>query len=104
MKIDSRFQARPKGDIKLNVDGKTIYAHSGDSVAAALLAHSGDPSRKTECDSPRTAFCMMGVCFDCLVEIDGSPNEQACMIQVREGMVIKRMSGLRNFRNNHHNE
>jgi len=103
VKIDSRFQARPKGDIKLSIDGKTIYAHKGDTVAAALLAHSGDASRETVKGSPRTPFCMMGVCFDCLLEIDGSPNEQSCMIQVREGMIIKRPQGSRKFRKSDNN-
>jgi predicted molibdopterin-dependent oxidoreductase YjgC len=38
---------------------------------------------------------MMGVCFECLVEIDGSPNHQACMTTVRDGMSIKIQKGLR---------
>ena len=38
---------------------------------------------------------MMGVCFECLVEIDGSPNHQACMTTVRDGMCIKIQKGLR---------
>ena len=99
MKIDSRFQARPKGNISLSIDGEIVFAHQGDSVANALLAYSGDATRETENGSPRTPFCMMGVCFDCLVEIDGSPNEQSCMVQVREGMVVKRHKGLRKFNN-----
>ena len=94
MKIDSRFQARPKGDISLSIDGKEVFAHQGDSVAAVLLEHSGDASRTTDKGSPRTPFCMMGICYECLVEIDGSQNEQACMVQVRDGMIIKRLSGL----------
>jgi predicted molibdopterin-dependent oxidoreductase YjgC len=36
---------------------------------------------------------MMGVCFDCLVEIDGVANRQACMIEVRDGMRVKRQLG-----------
>lgn len=97
MKIDSRFQARPKGNISLSIDGEIVFAHKGDTVAAALLADSGNASRETNKDSPRTPFCMMGVCFDCLVEINGSPNEQSCMIQVEEGMVVKRPKGLRSY-------
>jgi NADH dehydrogenase/NADH:ubiquinone oxidoreductase subunit G len=38
---------------------------------------------------------MMGVCFDCLVNIDGQPNRQACMTPVREGMVVRRQLGAR---------
>jgi NADH dehydrogenase/NADH:ubiquinone oxidoreductase subunit G len=38
---------------------------------------------------------MMGVCFECLVEIDGVPNQQACMTPVRSGMRIKLQKGNR---------
>ena len=38
---------------------------------------------------------MMGVCFDCLMEIDGVPNQQACMVPVAEGMAIRRQDGAR---------
>jgi len=38
---------------------------------------------------------MMGVCFDCLMELDGEPNVQACMVTVRPGMVIRRQEGVR---------
>ncbi len=45
--------------------------------------------------SARGPYCMMGVCFDCLVEIDGEGNRQACMIEARDGMVVKRQMGAR---------
>lgn len=38
---------------------------------------------------------MMGVCFDCLAEIDGVPNRQACMIEAHTGMRIRRQIGAR---------
>jgi predicted molibdopterin-dependent oxidoreductase YjgC len=38
---------------------------------------------------------MMGVCFDCLMEIDGVPNRQACQVLVREGMQVRRQEGAR---------
>jgi hypothetical protein len=38
---------------------------------------------------------MMGVCFDCLAEIDDVPNRQSCMIEVRDGMRIRRQIGAR---------
>jgi predicted molibdopterin-dependent oxidoreductase YjgC len=97
MKIASRFLTRPDraGTVNMTLDGEPITARPGDTVAAALLAHSGDASRLTANSAPRTAFCMMGVCFDCLVEVDGRPNCQGCMITVRDGMVLRRQHGLR---------
>ena len=97
MKIASRFLTRPDaaGAVHLTVDGEPVTARPGDTVAAALLAHSGDASRQSGKGAPRTAFCMMGICFDCLVEVDGRPNSQGCMIPVRAGMVLRRQRGLR---------
>ena len=37
----------------------------------------------------------MGVCFECLIEVDGRPNVQGCMTQVSEGMVLRRPVGFR---------
>jgi len=43
----------------------------------------------------RAPYCMMGVCFDCLAEIDGVANRQSCMIEVRSGMQISRQMRAR---------
>jgi NADH dehydrogenase/NADH:ubiquinone oxidoreductase subunit G len=39
----------------------------------------------------------MGVCFDCLVKIDGDANRQACMTTVRDGMRIETQRGKREY-------
>lgn len=97
MKIASRFLTPPDPGVtvRLTLDGKPVLARAGDTVAAALLSHSGNASRQSTTGAPRTAFCMMGVCFDCLIEIDSQPNCQACMTPVRNGMVLRRQNGLR---------
>ena len=77
--------------IEIQVDGATVKARKGESVAAALLASGTAACRNTPVSGqPRAPFCMMGVCFECLVEIDGIPNRQGCRITVREGMSINR--------------
>ena len=45
--------------------------------------------------SPRAPYCMMGVCFDCLMEIDGVGNRQACLTPVADGMQVRRQRGAR---------
>ncbi|MBY6059147.1 (2Fe-2S)-binding protein [Leisingera daeponensis] len=99
MKIASRFLTLPETGriVYLTIDGEPVTARAGDTVAAALLAHSGNPSRHSATGAPRTVFCMMGVCFECLIEIDGRPNCQGCMIRVRDGMALRRQVGLRSF-------
>ena len=82
--------------IRLSVDGREIEARRGDSVAAALLAANIVPTRTTPAsEAPRAPYCMMGVCFDCLVEIDGTGSRQACLVRVREGMQVATQRGAR---------
>ncbi|WP_282048285.1 (2Fe-2S)-binding protein [Sulfitobacter mediterraneus] len=97
MKIDSRFLPRPEAELRITMtlDGEPITTQVGDTVAAAVLAHSGDAFRSAGQDTPRAAYCMMGVCFECLLEIDGRANMQGCMTHARDGMVIRRQNGLR---------
>ena len=69
---------------------------AGASAAAAVLAAGFDSIRETPVDrSERAPYCMMGVCFDCLAEIDGVANRQSCMIEVRPGMQISRQMRAR---------
>ncbi len=82
--------------VTISVDGIAVEARAGESVAAAVLASSGEATRTTPVSgSPRSPYCMMGVCFECLMEIDGVANRQACMVQVAPGMRILRQHGAR---------
>lgn len=82
--------------LAVTIDGKPFAARDGDTVAATLLAAGLADCRTTPVSgSARGPFCMMGVCFDCLVVIDGQPNQQGCMIPAREGMRVERQQGAR---------
>ena len=82
--------------IALTIDGAPVSAFEGDSVAAALLAAGTSDFRTTPVvGSRRGPWCMMGVCFDCLVTIDGIGSRQACLVPVREGMAIETQQGKR---------
>ena len=82
--------------IAVEVEGRTVRVPAGASAAAAVLM-AGLPSiRETPVTgSGRAPYCMMGVCFDCLAEIDGVPNRQSCMVTARAGMRIRRQRGAR---------
>ena len=85
-------------DIRFRFNDMEIVARHGDSVAAALLAAGIASIRETPVSgAPRAPYCMMGVCFDCLVEIDGVGNRQACLTPVRNGMFVRRQTGARNL-------
>jgi 2Fe-2S iron-sulfur cluster protein len=93
------FRPRPDGDkttVAVVVEGRTIPVPAGASAAAAVLAAGLRSIRETPVEgSERAPYCMMGVCFDCLAEIDGVPNRQSCMVEVRPGMQIRRQIGAR---------
>ena len=76
------------------VNGAPFSAPVGCTAAAALLLADALPTRTTPVsNAPRAPYCMMGVCFECLIEIDGVPNQQGCLIPVVEGMRIDRQLG-----------
>jgi D-hydroxyproline dehydrogenase subunit gamma len=91
------FRAEPpagSATVTLQFEDRSICVPAGLSVAAALLLNGADSFRTTPVSqSPRAPYCMMGVCFECLVEVDGKPGRQACLTMVREGMVIRRQQG-----------
>ena len=67
---------------------KELRLRKGENLAAELLVAGIAPFRNTPVSgAPRNPFCMMGACFDCLVQIDGE-TRQACMERVNEGMEI----------------
>ena len=86
----------PAARIAVEVEGRTVHVPEGASAAAAVLV-AGLPSiRDTAVGGhERAPYCMMGVCFDCLAEIDGVPNRQSCMVAARPGMRIRRQRGAR---------
>jgi len=82
----------------LTFEGRAISFRPGDSVAAALLAAGIADLRDSAVDGkPRAPFCMMGICFECLVQVDGKQNQQACLTQAKPGMTVRRQQGARVF-------
>lgn len=82
--------------VAFTIDGLRVKALAGDTVAAALLAAGVTHCRTTPVSGAKRApYCMMGVCFECLVTIDGVGNRQACLIPVREGMRVETQIGAR---------
>lgn len=88
------FRLRPEAGpetITVVVEGRTILVPAGASAAAAVLLAGFRSIRETPVEgNERAPYCMMGVCFDCLAEIDGVPNRQSCMVEARPGMQIRR--------------
>ena len=82
----------------VNVDGADLIAHDGETVLAVLWAAGIRGLRRTaRSHEARGFFCGMGICFDCLITVDGRHNVRACMEPVREGMVISRQQDAGSF-------
>ncbi|MDF1791339.1 MAG: (2Fe-2S)-binding protein [Thalassobaculaceae bacterium] len=75
--------------VTLIIDGERVVARDGDTVATALLVAGRQGIRRSAVSGePRAPYCQMGVCFECLVAIDGVPDRQACLVPVRDGMRV----------------
>ena len=82
--------------VNVTVDGRRIEAWAGDSIASALIAAGISPTRLSPVSqSPRAPYCMMGVCFECIVTVDGIANRQGCLVPACEGMEIVTLRGRR---------
>jgi predicted molibdopterin-dependent oxidoreductase YjgC len=80
--------------IQFRFDGGQIMACEGQTIAAALIASGRRILRRTSRRAePRGLFCGMGVCFDCLVQVDGCPNVRACQTPVAHGIVVESQQG-----------
>ena len=76
--------------ISFTLDGAPITATPGQSVGAALT-DAGIRSWRTtrHGERPRGLFCGIGICFDCLLTVDGQPNQRACLVPARAGMAVE---------------
>ncbi|MBU6439573.1 MAG: (2Fe-2S)-binding protein [Betaproteobacteria bacterium] len=82
--------------VTIYVDGRPVAAREGETLALALLENGVDDFRRTPVSQARRGpFCLMGACFDCLVELDGLANVQACCVEVRAGQRVRRQCGAR---------
>lgn len=77
--------------VEIEFDGSPVMVPAGISLAAVIFYLAALPARRTLLSgSPRAPFCMMGACFECLLEIDGIANQRGCQVEVRAGMQVRR--------------
>ena len=89
-RLDNSDQNR----VNVTINGQPAQVLPGETVAAAVLAQGLPYTRTTPVSgTPRAPFCLMGVCFECLMVINGKANQRACMVQVKEGMRIESQQG-----------
>ncbi|MER9484206.1 (2Fe-2S)-binding protein [Mesorhizobium sp. M0494] len=80
--------------VHFTFDGVPFRAERGDMLATALIAGGIHHVRRSVVsDTPRAPYCLMGVCFECLVTVDGIQNRQACLTEVEQGMTVLSQQG-----------
>jgi predicted molibdopterin-dependent oxidoreductase YjgC len=88
---DLRISSIHRGpQIQIFVNGREVVAYEGETVLAALIAKGLWTLRRSRHNGEgRGPFCGMGVCYECLVSINGLPNRRACMTEVKNLMEIQ---------------
>jgi predicted molibdopterin-dependent oxidoreductase YjgC len=80
--------------LQVTLNGQKIEVPTGTTVAAMALAQGLRSTRTTPVSGAKRApFCMMGVCYECLMVIDGKANQRACVTFVKDGMEIECQQG-----------
>ncbi len=94
MSVFRRPTSRAKA-VTIEVDGVAVSAMPGDTVATAMLsAGYAAIGANVKTGRPSAPYCLIGVCFGCQCTIDGAPDAQACLVRVREGMVVQTQQRL----------
>lgn len=76
--------------ISFTFNGSTIECEAGQSIASALINEDQRELRRTRFgNEPRSIFCGIGICFDCVVVINGVANQRSCLIEAQDGMNIE---------------
>jgi D-hydroxyproline dehydrogenase subunit gamma len=74
--------------VSITINGRKHKVATGTVVSAVLLA-AGIPCRRSSTGQLRTAFCGMGICFECRATVDGVPHRRTCQLLCCAGMVIQ---------------
>ena len=73
------------GEISFTFNGDNYEGVQGQSIAAALMASGVRELRTTRFhNEPRLIFCGIGVCFDCVVVVNGVANQRACLVEIQQ--------------------
>jgi hypothetical protein len=81
----------PNAEVEIDFDGRVYRGVRGQSIAGILLANNVTAWRTTgDLQAPRGLFCGIGICFDCVVTVDGLTDIRACLRRARGGEHIER--------------
>ncbi|MFI0449973.1 (2Fe-2S)-binding protein [Actinomadura sp. 6N118] len=85
---DDAAGRRPDTPIEITVDGAPVAGVAGQTIAGVLLAGGRHAWRQGPTGAPRGVFCGIGVCFDCLVTVNGDRDVRACRRRALDGDIV----------------
>ncbi len=74
--------------ISFTFNNQSLFALPGDTIASALHASGIRAWWRSRQGDERGMLCGIGVCFGCLVDVDGKPDQRSCQVYVTPGMVV----------------
>jgi hypothetical protein len=87
--------SRSRPTVEITVDGVPVRCVLGQSLAAAMIAAGRVSWRQSRFDhEERGLFCGIGVCFDCLVTVNGVRSVRACVSATKAGDVVVTELGI----------
>ena len=96
-----KLSPSPTRVVRICIDGSWHEADEGEPLAA-VFHRLGEPIRNHPLTGePRVPYCMMGVCFECLVTINDGTTAQACLVPASEGLTVFRQTDLKSV---HHDQ
>lgn len=75
--------------INLEVNGLRVSVPAGSVVAAAVSKAGVVAFRRSVTGQRRAALCGMGICFECVVTINGRPKRRSCQTLCQAGMDVR---------------
>ncbi len=78
-------------EISFHFDGVEVAGFVGETIAAALLRVNISNLRNAPNGGDRGMFCVMGVCQECVVKVDGKIVE-ACRTEISDGLNVERVT------------
>ena len=80
------MSASTGSEVSFTFNGAAYEGVPGQSIAAALMASGVRELRATRFHKEaRLIFCGIGVCFDCVVVVNGVANQRACLVEIAQG-------------------
>ncbi|MGB4779681.1 (2Fe-2S)-binding protein [Microbacterium sp.] len=63
--------------VTVTLNGEPVEGRQGQTIAGVLLG-AGETSWRDAQTGGRGVFCGIGVCFDCVITVNGTENVRAC--------------------------